>query len=148
MPLSHPALGLLFPAAGSALHRAPILWACKFMKQGYCSDNSRLTFRNLRLAFVPLPGLSQHPRMKVEQHRQRRAAFFSKIDEQAEGDARAVLKMGTSDPAKLAVAMLDYDPKQLLSLLSEGEFGAGSEIVRGMLILVASFPIVVRIGKS
>lgn len=79
-------------------------------------------FRNLRLAIVPLPGLPKCHRMKVEQHRQRRAAFFSKIDEQAAGDARAVLNVGTSDPAKLAVAMMDYAPKQLLALLGESKF--------------------------
>lgn len=85
-------------------------------------DTSRLEFRNLRVAFVPLPGLPNYRCMKVEQHRQRRAAFFSNIDKQTAGDARAVLSVGTSDPAKLAVAMLDYDPKQLLALLGEGKF--------------------------
>lgn len=43
------------------------------------------------------------------------------IDEQAAGDARAVLNVGTSDPAKLAVAMLEYDAKQLLALLGVGK---------------------------
>lgn len=71
--------------------------------------------------------------MKVEQHRQRRAAFFSKIDEQTAGDARAVLNVGTSDPAKLAVAMMDYDPKQLLALLGAGKFdGVGFSTREGV----------------
>lgn len=59
--------------------------------------------------------------MKVEQHRQSRAAFFSKIDGQTDGDTRAVAHAGTSDPARLAVKMMDYDPQQLLALLGEGE---------------------------
>jgi len=61
--------------------------------------------------------------VKVEQHRENRAAFFSSIDAQTEGDVRAEKKFGTSDPAQLAVAVLDYDAKQLLALLAEGEIG-------------------------
>lgn len=54
-------------------------------------------------------------------HRQRRDAFFSKIDGQTDGDTRAVANVGTSDPASLAIRMMDYDPLQLLALLREGE---------------------------
>lgn len=70
------------------------------------------------MSFVaPVPQLHE----KVEMHRQRRDAFFSKIDGQTDGDTRAVANAGTSDPARLAIRMMDYDPQQLLALLREGE---------------------------
>ena len=70
------------------------------------------------------PCLSPRPNSlhcKVEQHRENRAVFFSRLDAQTEGDVRAVKKFGTSDPAQLAVTVLDYDAKQLLALLAEGK---------------------------
>ncbi|CAM9701168.1 unnamed protein product [Pylaiella littoralis] len=58
---------------------------------------------------------------RVEQHRQSRASFFSKIDGQTDGDTLAVSNAGSSDPARLAIRMMDYDSQQLLAFLGEGD---------------------------
>ncbi|CAM9220316.1 unnamed protein product [Ectocarpus sp. 6 AP-2014] len=54
---------------------------------------------------------------KVDQHRQSRDMFFSKIDRETDEMANPE----TSDPAKLAVAVMDYDPHELLVLLNTSE---------------------------
>ncbi|CAM9634612.1 unnamed protein product [Ectocarpus fasciculatus] len=51
---------------------------------------------------------------KVDQHRQSRDMFFSKIDRETEEMAN----LETSDPAKLAITVMDYDPHELLLLLN------------------------------
>ena len=58
---------------------------------------------------------------KVEQHRERRAAFLSELGREAEGDARAMASAGTSDPARLAVDMLAHDTYHLQAILDEDE---------------------------
>ena len=54
---------------------------------------------------------------KVERHRQRRAAFFSELERESEGDARAMAMEGTSDPARLAVNMMAHDTHRLQAIL-------------------------------
>lgn len=58
---------------------------------------------------------------KVEQHRQRRAVFFSELEREAKGDARAMASAGTSDPVRLAVDMMAHDTYRLQAILDEGE---------------------------
>ncbi|CAN0169655.1 unnamed protein product [Ectocarpus sp. 4 AP-2014] len=54
---------------------------------------------------------------KVDQHRQSRNIFFSKSDRETDELANPE----TSDPAKLEVAVMDYDPHELLVLLNTSE---------------------------
>lgn len=63
-----------------------------------------------------------HSGLKVEQHRQKRTAFFLEIDREIEGNVFAVAKTGTSDPATLAVYLMTLDTNQLEALLDEGGF--------------------------
>lgn len=65
--------------------------------------------------------LTVHLHSKVEQQRQRRAVFFSELEREAEGDARAMATAGTSDPARLAVDMMAHDTCHLQAILDEGE---------------------------
>lgn len=56
----------------------------------------------------------------MEQLRQNRIALFKKVDDEAAGDIRALKLMGTSDPARLAVGLMEFDTDHLLDLADEG----------------------------